>query len=48
MMSLEKRGLRFSFEALFPLDDILIKLGHSQLDPFELLAKHGIYNLVIP
>lgn len=41
-----KRGLRFPFESLLPLDNITIG-EHCQLDPFELLAKHGIYNLVI-
>lgn len=42
-----KRGLRFPFESLLPLDDIIVG-EHCQLDPFELLAKHGIYNLVTP
>lgn len=41
-----KRGLKFPFEALFPLDDIVIG-EHNQLDPFELWAKHNISNLVI-
>jgi len=41
-----KRGLRFPFESLLPLDDIIVG-EHCQLDPVELLAKHGIYNLVI-
>lgn len=40
-----KRSLRFPFESLLPLDNIIIG-EHCQLDPFELLAKHGIYNLV--
>lgn len=40
-----KKSLRFPFESLLPLDNIIIG-EHCQLDPVELLAKHGIYNLV--
>ena len=41
-----KSGLKFPFESLLPLNNIIVG-EHCQLDPLELLAKYDTHNLVI-